>query len=228
MIKIVAVLLLGACISSQTIPVDGQAMKKHRYLALGDSYTIGESVEESDRFPIQLTNKLKSQGFDIEDTQIIARTGWTTDELMAAIEKEALSHDFDLVTLLIGVNNQYRGRDMDNYGKEFQVLLNKAVEFAKGDKNRVIVLSIPDYGVTPFGQKKGQERIAKEIDQYNATNKEISDQAGVNYIDITEISREALIQRNLIAHDDLHPSGEMYGRWVDKMMPVVIEILKSE
>jgi lysophospholipase L1-like esterase len=228
MIKIVAVLLLAACISSATIPANSQAMIKQKYLALGDSYTIGESVEVSDRFPIQLTNQLKSLRFDIEDPQIIAKTGWTTDELMQAIEKQAPSNDFDLVTLLIGVNNQYRGRDIDNYRKEFRVLLHKAVEFAKGDKERVIVLSIPDYGVTPFGQKKGQQRIAKEIDQYNAINKEISEQAGVNYINITEISREALTQRNLIAQDDLHPSGEMYGLWVDEMMPMVLEILKSE
>jgi lysophospholipase L1-like esterase len=228
MIKIVAVLLVTACMSSATTPGNSQAMIKQKYLALGDSYTIGESVEVSDRFPIQLTNQLKSQGFDIEDPQIIAKTGWTTDELIQAIEEEAPSNDFDLVTLLIGVNNQYRGRDIDNYIKEFQVLLNKAVEFAKGDKNRVIVLSIPDYGVTPFGQKKGQQGIAEEIDQYNAINREISEQSGVNYIDITEISREALTKRYLIAKDDLHPSGEMYGLWVDEMMPLVLEIFKSE
>lgn len=228
MIKIVAVLLVTACMSSAITTGNSQAMIKQKYLALGDSYTIGESVEVSDRFPIQLTNQLKSRRFDIEDPQIIAKTGWTTDELMQAIEQQAPSNDFDLVTLLMGVNNQYRGRDIDNYRKEFRVLLHKAVEFAKGDKERVIVLSIPDYGVTPFGQKKGQQRIAKEIDQYNAINKEISEQAGVNYINITEISREALTQRNLIAQDDLHPSGEMYGLWVDEMMPTVLEILKSE
>jgi acyl-CoA thioesterase-1 len=147
---------------------------------------------------------------------------------LEAIEEEAPSDDFDLVTLLIGVNNQYRGRDVDNYRQEFQVLLNKAVEFAKAEKDRVIVLSIPDYGVTPFGQKKGQRAIAEEIDQYNAINREISEQAGVNYIDITEISREALTKRYLIAQDELHPSGEMYGLWVDKMMSLVLEILKSE
>jgi lysophospholipase L1-like esterase len=227
MIKIVAVLLVTACMSSATTPGNSQAMKRQSYLALGDSYTIGESVDVLLNFPVQLTVRLNHQKIDL-DPQIIAKTGWTTDELIQAIEEEAPSNDFDLVTLLIGVNNQYRGRDVDNYRQEFQVLLNKAVEFAKAEKDRVIVLSIPDYGVTPFGQKKGQRAIAEEIDQYNAINREISEQAGVNYIDITEISREALTKRYLIAQDDLHPSGEMYGLWVDEMMPLVLEILKSE
>lgn len=227
MMKIVAMLLVATCISGALAPANSQAMKKQKYLALGDSYTIGESVDVLLKFPAQLIVRLNHEKIDL-DPQIIAKTGWTTDELMEAIEKQAPSNDFDLVTLLIGVNNQYRGRDIDNYRQEFQVLLNKAVEFAKGDKDRVIVLSIPDYGVTPFGQKKGQQRIAKEIDQYNEVNREISEQAGVNYIDITEISREALTRRYLIAQDDLHPSGEMYGLWVDKMMPLVHEILKSE
>jgi lysophospholipase L1-like esterase len=227
MMKIVTVLLVVACMSGALFPANSQAVKKQKYLALGDSYTIGERVDVLLNFPVQLTVRLNHQKIDL-DPQIIAKTGWTTDELIQAIEEEAPSNDFDLVTLLIGVNNQYRGRDIDNYRKEFRVLLNKAVEFAKGDKERVIVLSIPDYGVTPFGQKKGQQRIAEEIDQYNAINREISEQSGVNYIDITEISREALTKRYLIAQDELHPSGEMYGLWVDKMMSLVLEILKSE
>jgi lysophospholipase L1-like esterase len=227
MIKIVAVLLVTACMSSATTPGNSQAVKKQKYLALGDSYTIGERVDVLLKFPVQLIVRLNYEKIEL-DPQIIAKTGWTTDELLEAIEEEAPSDDFDLVTLLIGVNNQYRGRDVDNYRQEFQVLLNKAVEFAKAEKDRVIVLSIPDYGVTPFGQKKGQRAIAEEIDQYNAINREISEQAGVNYIDITEISREALTKRYLIAQDELHPSGEMYGLWVDKMMSLVLEILKSE
>jgi lysophospholipase L1-like esterase len=213
--------------SGALFPANSQAVKKQKYLALGDSYTIGESVDVLLKFPVQLIVRLNYEKIEL-DPKIIAKTGWTTDELLEAIEEEAPSDDFDLVTLLIGVNNQYRGRDVDNYRQEFQVLLNKAVEFAKAEKDRVIVLSIPDYGVTPFGQKKGQRAIAEEIDQYNAINREISEQAGVNYIDITEISREALTKRYLIAQDELHPSGEMYGLWVDKMMSLVLEILKSE
>jgi lysophospholipase L1-like esterase len=227
MMKIVAVLLVALCISGALFPANSQAVKKQKYLALGDSYTIGESVDVLLKFPVQLIVRLNYEKIEL-DPKIIAKTGWTTDELLEAIEEEAPSDDFDLVTLLIGVNNQYRGRDVDNYRQEFQVLLNKAVEFAKAEKDRVIVLSIPDYGVTPFGQKKGQRAIAEEIDQYNAINREISEQAGVNYIDITEISREALTKRYLIAQDELHPSGEMYGLWVDKMMSLVLEILKSE
>lgn len=225
--KIVAMLLVALCISGALFPANSQAVKKQKYLALGDSYTIGESVDVLLKFPVQLIVRLNYEKIEL-DPKIIAKTGWTTDELLEAIEEEAPSDDFDLVTLLIGVNNQYRGRDVDNYRQEFQVLLNKAVEFAKAEKDRVIVLSIPDYGVTPFGQKKGQRAIAEEIDQYNAINREISEQAGVNYIDITEISREALTKRYLIAQDELHPSGEMYGLWVDKMMSLVLEILKSE
>jgi lysophospholipase L1-like esterase len=227
MMKIVAVLLVALCMSGALFPANSQAVKKQKYLALGDSYTIGERVDVLLKFPVQLIVRLNYEKIEL-DPQIIAKTGWTTDELLEAIEEEAPSDDFDLVTLLIGVNNQYRGRDVDNYRQEFQVLLNKAVEFAKAEKDRVIVLSIPDYGVTPFGQKKGQRAIAEEIDQYNAINREISEQAGVNYIDITEISREALTKRYLIAQDELHPSGEMYGLWVDKMMSLVLEILKSE
>jgi lysophospholipase L1-like esterase len=227
MMKIVTVLLVVACMSGALFPANSQAVKKQKYLALGDSYTIGERVDVLLKFPVQLIVRLNYEKIEL-DPQIIAKTGWTTDELLEAIEEEAPSDDFDLVTLLIGVNNQYRGRDVDNYRQEFQVLLNKAVEFAKAEKDRVIVLSIPDYGVTPFGQKKGQRAIAEEIDQYNAINREISEQAGVNYIDITEISREALTKRYLIAQDELHPSGEMYGLWVDKMMSLVLEILKSE
>jgi lysophospholipase L1-like esterase len=202
-------------------------MKKRKYLALGDSYTIGESVDALLKFPVQLVFRLNHEGIEA-DPKIIAKTGWTTDELLDGIEKAAPSNDFDLVTLLIGVNNQYRGRDIENYRLEFEVLLKKAVEFAKGDKRRVIVLSIPDYGVTPFGKKKGQERITREIDIFNSANKEISERAGVKYIDITEISRKAPTDRYLIAEDGLHPSGDMYDLWVDEMMPLVLEILSNE
>lgn len=201
-------------------------VEKKRYLALGDSYTIGESVDTKDRFPVQLVEELKPHGLQLEEPDIIAKTGWTTDELMEGIKKANPSSDYDLVTLLIGVNNQYRGMDIENYKFEFTQLLEQAIAFAEGDRLRVIVVSIPDYGITPFGQKKGKNRIAKEIDAFNNANKLICERLGVSWIDVTKISRMALRNPNLVADDGLHPSGEMYGLWIDKLLPSALEILK--
>ena len=198
-----------------------------KYLALGDSYTIGESVDFMDRFPVQLVNRLKSKGHDFAMPEIIAKTGWTTDELIVGIEEIKPKDDFDLVTLLIGVNNQYRGRELENYEDEFEQLLKMAIEFAGGSKKKVIVISIPDYGVTPFGQKKGRKKVANEIDEFNRVNREISDKYEVEYVDVTELSRKALRQINLIAEDGLHPSGEMYSEWVEEMLPVALKVLET-
>ena len=145
---------------------------KYKYLALGDSYTIGESVDEDQRFPIQLSARLRKDNIDISDPLIIAKTGWTTDELMAAIEEKNIKDTYDLVTLLIGVNNQYRGTSRDNYRTEFKTLLRKAISFAGGDANKVLVVSIPDWGVTPFAKDRDADKIAKEIDEFNSINKE--------------------------------------------------------
>jgi len=202
--------------------------EKMKYLALGDSYTIGERVEPMERFPIQLVKKLKHEGLDFYEPEIIAKTGWTTDELIAEIDRAKPECNFDLVTLLIGVNNQYRGRDINNYKEEFEVLLKKAIEFCGGNKEKVIVISIPDYGVTPFGQKKGRKKIAIEIDQFNTANLEISSRYKVAYVDITEISRRAYRKNSLIAEDGLHPSGEMYAQWVDEILPVASKILHNQ
>jgi len=203
-----------------------QVENKH-YLALGDSYTIGESVDEKNRFPVQLVKQLKSRGFIFDQPKIIAKTGWTTDELMEGIQRAELRSEYDLVTLLIGVNNQYRGRDIKNYQLEFTQLLEQSIVFAGGNRGRVIVVSIPDYGVTPFGQKKGQARIAKEIDAFNEVSKKICNQYDIAWIDITQISRSALNKRNLVAEDGLHPSGLMYKMWVKEILPVAEEILKQ-
>jgi lysophospholipase L1-like esterase len=146
--------------------------QKYKYLALGDSYTIGESVEEYERFPVQLSARLKKEGIDIPNPLIIAKTGWTTDELMTAINEKNVRDTFDIVTLLIGVNNQYRSRSSEQFRGEFKQLLDIAINYAGGNKNHVFVLSIPDWGVTPFAEGRDRNKIAKEIDEYNKVKKE--------------------------------------------------------
>ncbi|MNS60580.1 GDSL-like Lipase/Acylhydrolase [compost metagenome] len=195
------------------------------YLALGDSYTIGEAVEISDRYPVQLVELLKKDGIDVDHPEIIATTGWTTDELMKGIEKAKLSTTFDFVTLLIGVNNQYRKRSTEAYRSNFKRLLRTAKQFAKGNKKRVFVLSIPDWGVTPYG-KDNLEKITPEINRFNAVNKEESEAFGVHYIDITQTSYAALNDLSLIASDDLHFSGKLYAQWAEMALSVVKEELK--
>ncbi len=197
-----------------------------KYLALGDSYTIGQNVEENQRFPVQLVEKLNENGVNVGKPTIIARTGWTTANLSQGIEDANLSGTYDLVTLLIGVNNQYQGRDTAEYRQQFRELLNKAVGFTDGFEKRVIVISIPDYGATPFGISDA-ERIGAEIDIFNKINKEETDQKKANYIYITSISRAAKNDRSLIASDGLHPSGKMYSLWVDAIFPVAKNMLNN-
>jgi lysophospholipase L1-like esterase len=187
-----------------------------RFLALGDSYTIGESVAVADRFPNQLARTLRSKGIDIADPEIIAKTGWTTDELSSAIDAAKPHGPYSLVTLLIGVNNQYRGRDAAEYRKEFATLLQRAIGFAGGDAKRVVVVSIPDWGVTPFAANRDHAKIAAEIDRFNAINAEETKRAGAKYADITPISRKNL---TLVAPDGLHPSAAMYAQWVTVISP---------
>lgn len=196
-----------------------------RYLALGDSYTIGESVPESERFPNQLGSLLTSEGHPTEVT-IIAKTGWTTSELWDGIQKVSIQPPYDLVSLLIGVNNQYRGYDSNEYREEFSFLLGKSIEYAGGDVNRVFVFSIPDWGVTPFATGQNATRISDEIDLFNSINREEAEKAGAHYVDITPISREALNDKSLIARDGLHPSGSMYAAWVKLALPDALKVLK--
>lgn len=189
------------------------------YLALGDSYTIGQSVPPEQAFPNQLANQL--QDLKVNTPSIIARTGWTTDELIDAINKSDIkSNTYDLVTLLIGVNDQYGGLSQENYRIKFEQVLNTAIKFAGGIREHVFVLSIPDYGVTPYAQGK-EATIGPEIDQFNDINREISGSAKVNYVEITGISRLAANDLTLLANDGLHPSGKMYGMWVDKLKAAV-------
>ena len=194
--------------------------KKHTMLCLGDSYTIGESVEENERFPMQAIELLKKENIEFEKPIIIARTGWTTDELATAINERNLRSKYDYVTLLIGVNNQYRGRDLENYRKEFHELLNTAIAYVNGNTNHIFVISIPDWGVTPFGNsdKRGEKKIGDEIDLFNTINKEEALKAKAHYVDITPVSREAKTNPALIAGDGLHPSGKMYAEWAKKLV----------
>jgi lysophospholipase L1-like esterase len=219
-IFLVLILLLINCEGTST-------MESYTYLALGDSYTIGESVPPDSSYPYQVYERLQANGLDMEEPVIIARTGWTTDELQAAIDPEAVTPPYNLVTLLIGVNNQYRGRDIDNYDIEFTELLNQAVILAGGEPGNVIVISIPDWGVTPFAGNRDRETIGKEIDEFNRVNYTRAQEAKVHYVDVTEISRTAADDTSLIAGDGLHPSAKMYALWTDKIAPLAETLLIS-
>ncbi len=185
-----------------------------RFLALGDSYTIGESVTEAERWPNQLAEMLRAEGWPVEVT-IIARTGWTTDELAEGIAQAQLQGPYPLVSLLIGVNNQYRGRTAESYRLEFRQLLEQAITFAGGDVGRVLVLSIPDWGVSPFAAGRDRAQIAQEIDTFNAINRTEAELKGVTYLDVTPLSRQATFDPELMADDGLHPSGKMYAAWAE-------------
>jgi lysophospholipase L1-like esterase len=219
-------LFLTACSSvSHSLAPQTPAVTTIRYLALGDSYTIGESVAEEERWPNQLAERLRAETRFVEVT-IIARTGWTTDELWQGIRARTIDPPYDLVSLLIGVNNQYRGYSINEYREQFVFLLNRSIEYAGGDSGRVIVLSIPDWGVTPFAEGRDRAQIAKEIDAFNAVNREETEKAGARYVDITPVSRQAANDATLLASDGLHPSGKMYAAWVDLALPVVLESLE--
>ncbi len=196
-----------------------------RILALGDSYTIGEGVTEADRWPNRLAAMLRARGSNVHTPTIIARTGWTTDELSTAIDRARPDSNYDLVTLLIGVNNQYRDRSDEEYRAEFRALLARAITFARGKPSHVIVVSIPDWGVTPFANGRDRSSITRAIDRFNAVNREEAARAGVGYADITPISRRAAGDPSLIAGDGLHPSARMYTMWVDVLLAAVRQAL---
>lgn len=192
-----------------------------RYLALGDSYTIGEGVAENGRWPRQLAHALRGEGIALDDPRIIAATGWTTDELSAAIDEAGLHGVFGFVSLLIGVNNQYRGRSVDEYRGEFSALLQRAVAFANNDPARVLVLSIPDWGVTPFAIQSGRDRdlIASELDAYNAAARDVCVEQGITFVDITPVSRARGAEPAMLADDGLHPSALMHAEWARLALP---------
>lgn len=191
------------------------------YLALGDSYTIGEQVETEQSFPFQLVNELRNRGINFSSPKIIAKTGWRTDELLAA-SKDIESNSYDLVSLLIGVNNQYQGKSITDFSTEFELLLENAINYSKKDAKGVFVLSIPDYGVTPFMRGKDVDKVQGEIKMFNAAIKTISEKHDVQVYDVTEISRMAKKDVSLIANDKLHPSAKMYNIWIMKNVDSII------
>lgn len=215
-----------------------------RYLALGDSYTIGESVPAGARWPNRLAELLRAQGIAVANPDIVARTGWTTDELGAALDAleggaavaltdaEAAPRPrppYQLVSLLIGVNNQYRGRPVDEYRQQLRALIARAVGHAGGQPGRVVVLSIPDWGVTPFAREHGRDvaQVARDIDAFNAAKREECARAGVAFVDITGLTREAAARPQLLADDGLHPSAIDYQRWAEQALPVARRALAA-
>jgi lysophospholipase L1-like esterase len=209
-------------------PSSGQpAGESLRYLALGDSYTIGEGVTPAERWPVQLSALLRRQGIALGEPEIIARTGWTVAELSAGMDAAAPRGPYDLVTLLIGVNDQYRGADPEAYRPAFARMLARATALAGGDTRRVVVLSIPDWGVTPFARQSGRDpaRIAAEIDRFNAVNRQEAEKAGIRFVDITPLSRRAGAEPGFLTPDGLHYSGAMYGEWAGVAVPMVAEAI---
>ncbi|NML21530.1 SGNH/GDSL hydrolase family protein [Pseudoflavitalea sp. G-6-1-2] len=191
--------------------------QSYTYLALGDSYTIGEGLPVAENFPYQTIQLLRKSGLNFHAAEIIAKTGWTTDELQQGIDHSLLQPKYDMVSLLIGVNNQYRGRSKDEYAGQFEQLLQQAIGFAGNQQSHVFVLSIPDWGVTPFAEGRDRRQIEKEIDEFNEVGKTIAAKHHVHFIDITPGSREAATDESLIAPDKLHPSGKEYSKWAKQL-----------
>jgi len=219
LIPILVMLLVCSCNGQRNQKNNNENMRDLKsYLALGDSYTIGESVEENDRWPLLLAKELNGKGQNIESVKIIAKTGWTTDELKAAIEKEAIKETFDIVSLSIGVNNQYRGREIENYRTEFIELLQMAIKFAGNRAENVFVLSIPDWGKTPFAKHRDIDKIEQEIELYNKVKKEECIKAKVSFVEITNLTQNLNYDSTLLAIDGLHYSGKMHKLWVDEVI----------
>ena len=197
-----------------------------KYLAMGDSYTIGVSVNEADRYPVQTVALLKAQGVTIADAEIIATNGWTTGDLIYAVKEKPVSDDYDAVSLLIGVNNQYQGRQLEEYRQQFTVLLQRSIQLAHGRPDHVFVLSIPDYSVTPFASFSDRQKIAAEIDTFNAANKMIAADFKVHYLYITDESRKAAGDPSLVAQDGLHFSGKAYAVWARQLVSMMKVVLQ--
>jgi lysophospholipase L1-like esterase len=227
-----AIFLLMACVQ----PSDNSVMttnpaaiqSKYTFLSLGDSYTIGESVSDNERWSVQLAGLLRKNGVDIADPDIIARTGWTTAELQDAIKASNNQKTYSLVSLLIGVNNQYRGQSRDRYQTEFRELLQTAIKFAGGKAGHVVVLSIPDWGQSLFARGRNQKQIADEIDAFNVIAQQECKAAGISYVDITLLTRKAAGDDAQFAADGLHYSGKQMRQWAEASLPVVKDILKQQ
>ena len=209
-----------SCSHDPIITPTPSAPKDSTYLALGDSYTIAESVDPASSYPMQISDSLKKANINLKSVRIIARTGWTTGQLQSAIDAAQIKDStYTLVSLLIGVNNQYRGYSIEEYKTQFTNLLTQAIQFAKGVKTHVFVISIPDYAFTPYGQGSGDpNQISAEIDRFNAANAAITKAMGVQYFDITPISRQGIKDKTLVANDGLHPSAKQYSLWTSLML----------
>lgn len=197
------------------------------YLALGDSYTIGESVSPAMRWPVLLVDSLRERGYKMEEPRIIATTGWTTGNLLTAMDNRLGQEKYDLVSILIGVNNQYQGKSIEAYREDLHKIFSRAIDISEEGKEGVFAVSIPDYGVTPFGAENAEE-IGREIDEFNAVFMEMAEEYGVDFYNITPISRRAENEPELIAEDGLHPSGRMYALWVAEIVDEVAEKLAVE
>ena len=215
-----AVMFLGSC--NRAKPDSPQL-----YLALGDSYTSGQSVDPNDRWPVQLASMLREQKIDLGEPRIIAQTGWTTDELSAGIDDENPRATFQLVSLQIGVNNQFRGRSVEEFRTQFSDLLKRSIGFAGGINGHVFVLSIPDWGVMPFARGRDRSAIGRQIDQFNSVCRKECERQQIAFVDITSISRRAAEDSTLIAQDVLHPSAKMYRLWCEAALPTVRDALKD-
>ncbi|MCZ7647168.1 MAG: SGNH/GDSL hydrolase family protein [Planctomycetota bacterium] len=199
-----------------------------RVLALGDSYTIGEAVGEEERWPAQLAAMLREDGWKVAPPEFVARTGWTTDELAEGIDRARPEGPYEFVTLLIGVNNQFRGRSETEYREQFRELLKRAAGCARDrDPKRVVALSIPDWGAMPFGQRYDRAKVAREIDRFNAIGKDEAEKAGARWVDVTPLSREAPKRPELAARDGLHPSGAQYAEWARLALPEARKALEG-
>lgn len=218
------IVLLFGCKENETENIVVVEEDPLRYLALGDSYTIGESVEPAMRWPVQLVERLRNEGVEILDPRIIATTGWTTQDLLKAMDEQLNNEKFDLVSVLIGVNNQYQGKSIEDYEKDLNEIFERAIGHSESGAAGVFAVSIPDYGVTPFGASR-EEEIGRELDEFNRVFEEVANQYEVEFFNITPISRKAKEEPELIADDDLHPSGEMYRRWVDLIFSDVKDLL---
>jgi lysophospholipase L1-like esterase len=201
-------------------------MKQFTYLALGDSYTIGEGVPVYENFPYQTVQLLRNGGYSFYAAEIMAKTGWTTDELQAGMQTTHFLPVYDIVSLCIGVNNQYRGRSTEEYAQQFEALLQQAIQLVGNNVQHVFVLSIPDWGVTPFAKDRDGAAITQAIDAYNAINKMVAENYKVNYIDITPGTRLAKDDSSLLATDQLHPSGKEYGRWATTLSAGITTVIK--
>ncbi|MGK7395751.1 MAG: SGNH/GDSL hydrolase family protein [Candidatus Cyclobacteriaceae bacterium M3_2C_046] len=202
------------------------ANTKKKMLALGDSYTVGEGIPPDLAWPFQLQSQLAVKGTDLE-IDVIAQTGWATNELLEKLQQIHLIPEYDIISILIGVNNQYRKRSWQNYHHELELIIKQAICLSAHLEKNIILLSIPDWGVTPFARERKPEEISQSIDQFNQINYGLSGQYGLKYVDVTSISRKVQDQPDLIAPDQLHPSARQYGKWVNAILPQALKILNS-